>query len=141
MKFKNILLLISTSILLGGCFATTSKSLKTQNLMDKFEINKSYIDGANYTYEMLEYCKSSNLFTYEKKVFTNLEKAEVNSFGKISIFGGTNYWWNINFEKIDDSKSLVIIYSYLNSATQKERVSTIKNWLLNNSKKCDKHSF
>jgi hypothetical protein len=141
MSLKNILLIGLTSILFSGCFATTSRSLDTHNLMDKFEIDKNFINSAEYVYEMLENCKSNNLLTNEKKLFPTLGKAEVNTFGQITIFGGTNYWWNINFEKINDKKTSVIIYSYMNTENTRDRVYTIKNWLLNNSKNCDKNPF
>lgn len=141
MNKKNILLITSISILFTGCFATTSHSLKKHNLMDKFIVNKNYENAAAYTYQMLEFCKKNNLLTYEKKIFTSLDKAEVNSFGKITIFGGKNYWTNINFEKIDNKQSLVKIYFYVNNEGSQNTVKSINNWLVNNSKDCNDKAF
>ena len=141
MKNKNILLATTIGILFSGCFATTSHNLKKHNLMDKFNVNKNYENAASYTYEMLELCKRNNLLTYEKKLFPSLGKAEVNSFGKITIFGGTNYWNNINFERIDADNTAITIYSYVNNSGSSNRVKSIKDWLINDSKECNKDAF
>lgn len=108
--------------------------------MDKFTVDKSIEDASTYAHEMLEYCKNNTLMTHEKKVFPNIGKAEVNSYGKITIFGGTNYWRNISFERINDSKSSVRIYSYVNAEGSRNAVRSIKSWLLYNSKECDKYA-
>ena len=141
MNKKNILLLTIISIIFSGCFATTSNNLKKHNLMDKFEVNKNFQDAAEYTYQMMEVCKQHNIQTYEKKIFDKLDKAEVNSFGKISAFGGTNYWTNINFEKIDETKSLITIYTYVNNEGSRNAVKSVKDWLINNSKECNERAF
>ena len=106
MKIRNILLISTTAILLTGCFATTSANLEKQNFMNKFKIEKDYKSAAKYTYEMFQICRTNNLLTYKNDIYENVGKAEVTANGKITIFGGTNYWTKINFQK-DDSGNTV----------------------------------
>lgn len=141
MRTRDILLLASISIFLNGCFATTSASLEKDNFMNKFKIEKDYEYAAKYTYEMFQICRTNSLLKYEEKFYKNVEKAEVNAFGNITIFGGTNYWTNVNFIKDTDNGTIVKIYSYMNSDATRRTAKMVENWLTTDSKECDGQAF
>lgn len=141
MRIRNILLISTMSILITGCFATTSANLEKQNFMNKFTIKKDYKTAANYTYEMFQICRTNNLLTYKNDIYDNAGKAEVTANGKITIFGGTNYWTKISLQKNNIGNTEVTIYSYMNSDSNKRTAKLVEDWLVNNSKECDPNAF
>jgi hypothetical protein len=141
MKIRNILFVNTTAILFAGCFATTSANLEKQNFMNKFTIKKDYKSAAKYTYEMFQICRTNNLLTYKNDIYENVGKAEVTANGKITIFGGTNYWTKINLQKDNLGNTKVTIYSYMNSDSTRRTAKLVEEWLVNNSKECDSLAF
>lgn len=137
MKIKSIILISAIIILFNGCFATTSANLEKQYLMNKFTIKKDYKTAASYTYEMFQICKTNNLLTYKNNIYENVGKAEVTANGQVTIFGGTNYWTKISFEKNNIENTQVTIYSYMNYDSNRRTAKLVENWLINNSKECD----
>jgi len=130
MKFKEIIFLGLSGLVFSGCVVSGS-ALKNHNMSNRFIVDKNYIDTAIQVQEMLENC-ASGIYKNEKKIFKSIGKSAVN----MTDMKRTFYYYHVDIEKIEEKKSQVIVYTYMNNEVTRNISKTIESWLTEDSKEC-----
>jgi len=131
MKIMNLFIVTSSIIVFTGC-ATTAGALKNENVLNNFTIDKNYKIATEQLNEMLKVCSNNKIYNFHKEYYPTIEKSSIS----LSDLNNVNYYYNFDFEKINENKTRVISYTYQNNEYVRTRVRLVENWLKNDSKDC-----
>lgn len=131
MKIINLFVATSSFIILTGC-ATTAGALKNENVLNNFTIEKNYKTATEQLNEMLKVCSNYKIYNLHKEYYPTIEKSSIS----LSDTKDTFYYYNFDFEKINENKTKVISYTYQNNEYVRTRIRLVENWLRNDSKDC-----
>lgn len=131
MRIINLLIATSSLIIFSGC-VTTAGALKNENVLNNFTLEKNYKISTEQLNEMLKICLNNKIYNIHKEYYPTVEKSSVS----LSDIKDTFYYYNFDFEKINENKTKVISYTYQNNEYVRTRVRLVENWLKNNSKDC-----
>lgn len=131
MKIMNLFIVTSSIIVFTSC-ATTAGALKNENVLNNFTIDKNYKVATEQLNEMLKVCSNNKIYNFHKEYYPTIEKSSIS----LSDLKNFNYYYNFDFEKINENKTRVISYTYQNNEYIRNRIRLVENWLKNDSKDC-----
>ena len=132
MKIKSFLIIVSSFTIFTGC-ATTAGALRNENVLNNFTVEKNYKIVTEQLNDMIKLCLNNKLYNIHKEYYPSVEKSSVS----LSDVNNSFYYYNFDFEKINENKTKVISYTYINNEYVRDRIKLVENWLVNGSKSCE----
>lgn len=131
MKIIKLLIVTSSFIVFSGC-ATTPGALKNENVLNNFTVEKNYKLATEQLNEMLKLCLNAGIYNIHKEYYPTVEKSSVS----LSDLRNSFYYYNFDFEKINENKTKIVSYTYMNNQYVRDKIRLVENWIKNNSKEC-----